>query len=355
MCSPARHVRHHDARRVSRCGLRRPRGRAARGGVRAVRAVDHGAQARRLTPDPGTDDLVPAPGWDMTTTVSPDPRGLGAAGDRRGLDRDGGHRRERVRDVPVDDGDADRLGGRRSPRRIRPSSRRASSTTPRRRHASSRTPDSAGDRPLTGHDDAERVQSDGHARVDRDLHDGQPRAAGAGDRRSRRRPTAATPTAAGAVDPDRRPGRVDLPRDQHRQRHALQPRGDRRPGRRGDVPAGVARARGPRWPARRAARRLRARTRTSARSTGVDPFGTPVSDTDPSHYFGAAPGIDIEKATNGSDADHPPGPFMPVGGAVTWTYVVTQRGQRRLTGVTVTDDRGVVVSCPATRSRSARR
>src|SRR3954469_7705599 len=33
--------------------------------------------------------------------------------------------------------------------------------------------------------------------------------------------------------------------------------------------------------------------------TGVDPFGTRVNDANPSHYFGAAPGIDIEKATNG--------------------------------------------------------
>jgi hypothetical protein len=33
--------------------------------------------------------------------------------------------------------------------------------------------------------------------------------------------------------------------------------------------------------------------------------------------IGAVPGIDIEKATNGSDADQPPGPFLPVGAAVT--------------------------------------
>ncbi len=54
--------------------------------------------------------------------------------------------------------------------------------------------------------------------------------------------------------------------------------------------------------------------------------GTQVTDTDPSHYFGVAAGIDIEKATNGQDADLPPGPFIPVGGPVTWTYVVTNTG-----------------------------
>ena len=45
----------------------------------------------------------------------------------------------------------------------------------------------------------------------------------------------------------------------------------------------------------------------------VDPFGTDVSDTDPSHYTGATAGIDVEKATNGEDADEPPGPYIGVG------------------------------------------
>ena len=63
--------------------------------------------------------------------------------------------------------------------------------------------------------------------------------------------------------------------------------------------------------------------------TAVDPFGTPVNDTDPSHYFGAAPGIDIEKATNGVDADNPPGPFIPVGNAVDVDLRRAQHGQRR--------------------------
>lgn len=35
--------------------------------------------------------------------------------------------------------------------------------------------------------------------------------------------------------------------------------------------------------------------------------GTQVTANDPSHYFGVAAGIDIEKATNGKDADLPPG------------------------------------------------
>jgi len=57
--------------------------------------------------------------------------------------------------------------------------------------------------------------------------------------------------------------------------------------------------------------------------------------------------IDIEKATEGEDADLPPGPSIPVGDPVTWTYVVTNTGEVPLTEVTVTDDEGVDVDCPA--------
>ncbi|WP_340818548.1 hypothetical protein [Methanolobus sp. WCC4] len=68
----------------------------------------------------------------------------------------------------------------------------------------------------------------------------------------------------------------------------------------------------------------------------------PVFDTDPSHYFGECPDIDIEKATNGEDADVGPGPGIPEGDAVTWTYVVTNTGNVPLSNVVVTDDQGVI-------------
>ena len=66
--------------------------------------------------------------------------------------------------------------------------------------------------------------------------------------------------------------------------------------------------------------------------------GAPVTDADDSHYFGLAPAIDIEKATNTIDADLPPGPFLTPGTLVTWTYVVTNTGNTPLAGVVVTDN-----------------
>jgi hypothetical protein len=62
----------------------------------------------------------------------------------------------------------------------------------------------------------------------------------------------------------------------------------------------------------------------------------------------ASPAIGIEKATNGVDADTPTGPSIPVGDPVTWTYAVTNTGNVTLTGITVSDDQGVTVTCPQT-------
>ncbi len=82
--------------------------------------------------------------------------------------------------------------------------------------------------------------------------------------------------------------------------------------------------------------------------TATDPFGTGVTDSDDSHYLGIVSGIDIEKATNGEDADLPPGPLVAIGDPVTWTYVVTNTGSGVLTGIAVIDSQGVVVTCPST-------
>ena len=52
------------------------------------------------------------------------------------------------------------------------------------------------------------------------------------------------------------------------------------------------------------------------------------------------PRIDIEKLTNGEDADQPTGPVIPVDDTVTWTYEVENTGNVDLTNVTVVDDNG---------------
>jgi hypothetical protein len=84
---------------------------------------------------------------------------------------------------------------------------------------------------------------------------------------------------------------------------------------------------------------------TASGDAGVGPA---VQATDPACYFGVWPDISVEKLTNGVDADTPPGPEIPVGDPVLWTYVVTNTGDVTLTGVAVTDSRGVAVTCPKT-------
>jgi uncharacterized repeat protein (TIGR01451 family) len=55
------------------------------------------------------------------------------------------------------------------------------------------------------------------------------------------------------------------------------------------------------------------------------------------------PSVEIDKTTNGDD-----GLEILVGTAITWRYVVSNTGTVPLTGVGVTDSRGVAVSCPST-------
>ena len=77
-------------------------------------------------------------------------------------------------------------------------------------------------------------------------------------------------------------------------------------------------------------------------ATGTSPTGAEVSDSDPSHYFGARAELDIEKSTNGIDADVGPGPQIAVGDPVTWTYVVTNPGNVPIADVAVDDDQAGV-------------
>jgi hypothetical protein len=56
--------------------------------------------------------------------------------------------------------------------------------------------------------------------------------------------------------------------------------------------------------------------------------------------------VRIEKLTNGADANSAPGPSIEVGKPVIWEYVVTNTGTVPLTGILVSDDRGVSVTCP---------
>jgi LPXTG-motif cell wall-anchored protein len=50
------------------------------------------------------------------------------------------------------------------------------------------------------------------------------------------------------------------------------------------------------------------------------------------------PSLDVEKSTNGSDADSPTGPAIAAGAAVNWTYTVTNTGPVSIYDIDVTDD-----------------
>lgn len=64
------------------------------------------------------------------------------------------------------------------------------------------------------------------------------------------------------------------------------------------------------------------------------PSSTPVPTPTPTPV---TPSLDIEKWTNGHDADEAPGPEIPAGSPVEWEYVVANDGNARLTDIEVTD------------------
>ena len=75
--------------------------------------------------------------------------------------------------------------------------------------------------------------------------------------------------------------------------------------------------------------------------------GNQFTASDPSHYFGGVGQVvRIRKLTNGQDVSQAPGPSIPVGSPVTWTYVVTNTSTSTFSSLSVTDNKGVAVSCP---------
>jgi hypothetical protein len=82
--------------------------------------------------------------------------------------------------------------------------------------------------------------------------------------------------------------------------------------------------------------------------SGTPPGGlAQVSNDDPSHYFGTQAAVELEKRTDGLDADTPPGPTLLEGNVVIWTYIVTNTGNVTLVDIQVEDDKGVSVTCPS--------
>ncbi len=65
--------------------------------------------------------------------------------------------------------------------------------------------------------------------------------------------------------------------------------------------------------------------------------------------FVAAPGVSLEKATNGVDADTAPGPDLEVGEDVEFSYVITNTGNVTLAGVELDDSVLGAVTCPVDR------
>jgi hypothetical protein len=93
------------------------------------------------------------------------------------------------------------------------------------------------------------------------------------------------------------------------------------------------------------------------RDSDVDPFTAKTGKIDVQTtdfnmsfdvgMFKAIPGIDVEKFTNGEDADEAPGPYIRLNYEVRWVYNVTNTGNVNLTNIDVTDDElGLIGTIP---------
>lgn len=81
----------------------------------------------------------------------------------------------------------------------------------------------------------------------------------------------------------------------------------------------------------------------------IDPYTLESSDSAQVVLFAAAPSVSINKTTsNTTDPLPSDNPIMFAGNPVHWFYEVTNTGNVELNTVTVTDNRGVTVTCPST-------
>lgn len=83
----------------------------------------------------------------------------------------------------------------------------------------------------------------------------------------------------------------------------------------------------------------------SVGSGGTNPTPTTGPTATPTQSESGS-SVDLEKSSNGYDADQSPGPRLTVGDSVTWRYKVTNTGTTELTDIVVTDDREGTISCP---------
>lgn len=85
--------------------------------------------------------------------------------------------------------------------------------------------------------------------------------------------------------------------------------------------------------------------KTTGAATLVGPFPSTFVDYESLGCLTQLASLVLKKYTNGQDADTPPGPTVPVGSAVTWTYVVTNTGGVTLTNLVLTDDKLGTITC----------
>lgn len=78
---------------------------------------------------------------------------------------------------------------------------------------------------------------------------------------------------------------------------------------------------------------------STAVATLIGQFPSPLRDFEALGCLTGQANIDVEKSTNGQDADDLPGPSLPAGITVTWSYTVTNNGSVTLNNVSIVDDK----------------